>query len=605
MVEWIKKSIGELFSISGGHSASRAQLSDNGYFYLHYGDIHASTKTYIDTAEDKAVIPRLNVPLNKVSAGSLLQDGDVVFVDASEDDIGASRHIVVRNTGEVPFIAGLHTIVAKPVSNETDKAYREYCFQTADVIRQFKHYAVGTKVTGVNKTTIKKICILFPKSLLEQQAIAAALSDVDGYITALERLISKKRNIKQGAMQELLRPKNGWVEKTLGEIGRICMCKRIMQYETSTDGDVPFYKIGTFGGQPDAFISNSKYLEYRSKYSFPEVGDVLISAAGTIGRTVVYTGEPAYYQDSNIVWLSVDRTKVLNKYLYYYYQTFPWNVTEGSTIARLYNGIISSTIIYLPALIEQTQIATILSDMDAEIEALTVKLNKANLIKKGMMEQLLTGKIQLAETETASVAKVDENSEKGYKDGYRDAVILVALVKKFGTEEYPFTAFDCQKFPYLFHRHVEGNVKGYKKFEAGPYNPGLKYRTARPIALGKNYIREHTGKYKGFVVSDKADEALGYFAKWYGDEPLKWLEDRFRYLPKRKDELELLTTTDKAMVELRSENKPVTTQSVKDIIKMSSTWKDKLKRPIFSDANITRAIKWSIELFGQEVTGNA
>lgn len=205
----------------------------------------------------------------------------------------------------------------------------------------------------------------------------------------------------------------------------------------------------------------------------------------------------------------------------------------------------------------------------------------------------------------ASVAKAEENTKQGYKEGYKDAVILVALVKSFGTEEYPFTAFDCQKFPYLFHRHVEGNTKGYKKFKAGPYNPSLKYKTARPIALGKNYIREHTGKYKGFVVSDNAEEALGYFAKWYGDKPLKWLLERFRYIPKRKDELELLTTTDKAMVELRSENKSVTTQAVKDIIKKSSAWKDKLKRPIFSDANITRAIKWSNELFGQEVTGNA
>jgi len=218
---------------------------------------------------------------------------------------------------------------------------------------------------------------------------------------------------------------------------------------------------------------------------------------------------------------------------------------------------------------------------------------------------LLTGEIRLAETETASIAKTEENKKQGFKDGYRDAVILVALVKLFGSEKYPFTAFDCQKFPYLFHRHLEGNTKGYKKFKAGPYNPSLKYKTARPIALGKNYIREQTGKYKGFVVSDNADEALGYFAKWYGDEPLKWLLERFSYIPKRKDELELLTTTDKAMVELRSENKPVTTQAVKDIIKKSSAWKGKLKRPIFSDANITRAIKWSNELFGQEVTGNA
>ena len=207
--------------------------------------------------------------------------------------------------------------------------------------------------------------------------------------------------------------------------------------------------------------------------------------------------------------------------------------------------------------------------------------------------------------ETASVAKTEENRKQGYKEGYRDAVILVALVKTFGTEEHPFTAFDCQKFPYLFHRHVEGNATGYKKMPAGPYNPSLEYRTAKPIALSKKYIREHTGKYKGFMVSDNADEALRYFAKWYGDEPLKWLVERFRYLSNRKDELELLTTIDKAMVELRSTNKPVNTQAVKDIINKDSAWKDKLKRPIFSDANITRAIKWSNELFGQEVTGNA
>lgn len=89
---------------------------------------------------------------------------------------------------------------------------------------------------------------------------------------------------------------------------------------------------------------------------------------------------------------------------------------------------------------------------------------------------------------------------------------------------------------------------------------------------------------------------LGYFEEWYGEEPLKWLE-QFRYIDKRKNEFELLTTVDKAMVELRNSNKPIMVSTVKEIIQNSDEWKAKLERKIFSDENISRAIKWSIKLF--------
>ena len=115
----------------------------------------------------------------------------------------------------------------------------------------------------------------------------------------------------------------GWVEVELRDIGKVSMCKRIMKAETSSDGDVPFYKIGTFGKEADAYISREKFEKYRKLYSFPQKGDILISAAGTIGRTVIYDGEDAYYQDSNIVWLANDESIVLNKYLYYCYQLQP------------------------------------------------------------------------------------------------------------------------------------------------------------------------------------------------------------------------------------------------------------------------------------------
>ena len=156
----------------------------------------------------------------------------------------------------------------------------------------------------------------------------------------------------------------GYVKIEVGAIGKICMCKRIMKSETSSNGDIPFYKIGTFGGQANAYISKEIFEKYKSQYSFPKKGDVLISAAGTIGRTVIYDGEPSYYQDSNIVWVDNDERIVLNKYLYYCYQMNPWKISTGGTIARLYNDNISGAVITVPTLEEQERIIKILDHFD-------------------------------------------------------------------------------------------------------------------------------------------------------------------------------------------------------------------------------------------------
>ena len=156
----------------------------------------------------------------------------------------------------------------------------------------------------------------------------------------------------------------GYVRIELGTVGKVSMCKRIMKAETSPDGDVPFYKIGTFGKKPDAYITRQKFEEYRNCYSYPNKGDILISAAGTIGRTIVYDGEDAYYQDSNIVWIANDESIVLNRYLLYCYQLQPWIVSTGGTIARLYNDNISRAKICVPSLEEQKRIVTILDRFD-------------------------------------------------------------------------------------------------------------------------------------------------------------------------------------------------------------------------------------------------
>ena len=159
---WQTAGLGTLFEFSGGLSASREQLSSSGHCYLHYGDIHLSTKPYVDVCAEGDQIPRLDVDLREVGQASLLKDGDVVFVDASEDDEGASKHIVVENAENLPYISGLHTIVAKSRGDHLDKLFKRYCFQSRRVKDQFKFYAVGTKVSGISKSNIAKIELTFP-----------------------------------------------------------------------------------------------------------------------------------------------------------------------------------------------------------------------------------------------------------------------------------------------------------------------------------------------------------------------------------------------------------------------------------------------------------
>lgn len=201
--------------------------------------------------------------------------------------------------------------------------------------------------------------------------------------------------MKQGYKQSPLGPiPDDWEVRRLGEIGEVLMCKRIMKYQTDFCGDIPFFKIGTFGGKPDAYISRKVFDEYKAKYSYPKVGDVLISAAGTIGRSVIFDGTPSYYQDSNIVWIDNDNKQLLNKYLYYYYSTINW-ITDTGTIPRLYNGALKAIQIPTPPIEQQKRIVSILELWDTAIEKQTALIEKLNLRKRGLMQQLLTGKERL------------------------------------------------------------------------------------------------------------------------------------------------------------------------------------------------------------------
>jgi type I restriction-modification system specificity subunit len=179
-----------------------------------------------------------------------------------------------------------------------------------------------------------------------------------------------------------------WKEMTLGSLGSVAMNKRIFKDETSENGDIPFYKIGTFGGTADAFISKEKFKEYKEKYPYPEIGDILISASGSIGRTVVYNGEDAYYQDSNIVWLKHDQ-QLDNSYLQQYYEIIKWSGIEGTTIKRLYNKNILETNIFLPpSVYEQQAVGSYFSNLDNLIATHQEKISQLETLKKKLLQDM-------------------------------------------------------------------------------------------------------------------------------------------------------------------------------------------------------------------------
>ena len=177
-----------------------------------------------------------------------------------------------------------------------------------------------------------------------------------------------------------------WEQRKFGDVGSVAMCKRIFKEQTSDEGDVPFYKIGTFGGEPDAYISQELFDEYKAKYPFPNKGDILISASGSIGRTVEFTGENEYFQDSNIVWLKHGKD-IDNSFLKILYNVVEWSC-EGSTIKRLYNDNFLKTEFMLPNIDEQKKIGEYFCSLDNLITLHQRKYNKLLNVKKSMLEKM-------------------------------------------------------------------------------------------------------------------------------------------------------------------------------------------------------------------------
>ncbi len=367
-VEW--KKLGEVITIEKGKQLNKSLLTESGEYPAYNGGVTFSGFT-----------DKYNYSENKI----IISQG------------GASAGFV--NFITTKFYANAHCYVVLPNISRVDNKYVYHLLKMNQENLMGKQLGAG--IPALHTANILGISIPIPcpdnptKSLDIQHRIVEILDKFTELEAELEAELDCRKRQYEYYRNQLLsfdmlnrggQRLNDVKIMTLGEIGEIRMCKRILKGQTSTCGDVPFYKIGTFGKTPNAFISKKLFTEYKIKYSYPKIGEVLISASGTIGKTVIFDGQDAYFQDSNIVWIENDESMALNKYLYYCYQVIKWKTAEGGTINRLYNDIIKKTRIPLPPLSVQREIVEILDKFDTLTNSISEGLPKEIELRRKQYE---------------------------------------------------------------------------------------------------------------------------------------------------------------------------------------------------------------------------
>ena len=390
---WEQRKLGEVLISLQNNTLSRADLSSEEGIAknIHYGDILVKFGEVIDVKTESLPMIGDETVIAKYKS-SFLQNGDVIVADTAEDETVGKCTEIAGLSDEI-VISGLHTIPYRPLQKYAP-GYLGYYMNSPSYHNQLLPLMQGIKVTSISKTALQNTDILYPKSATEQAAIGRYFRNLDNLITLHQREYEKLHNIKKSMLEKMF-PKNGsnvpeirfkgfteaWEQRKLGEIGSVSMCRRIFKEQTSETGDIPFYKIGTFGADPDAFISRELFEKYKSKYPYPQKGDILISASGSIGRTVEFAGNNEYFQDSNIVWLNHDE-RLSNPFLKCFYSVVKWAGIEGSTIKRLYNDNILNTVICMPSVPEQKRIGLFFENLD---HLITLHQRKHYLILEDIM----------------------------------------------------------------------------------------------------------------------------------------------------------------------------------------------------------------------------
>jgi len=321
--------------------------------------------------------------------------------------------------GNIAFYNNENIILGKSaayinLNNGIDKRYLYQIIQTEFIKKYFDNKLTGSTIKNLGLGSIRNSPIPLPPSKSEQTAIANVLSDTDALIERLEKLIAKKKAIKQGTMQQLLTGKKrlpgfeqkksykrtevgvipvDWVVNQIGKYAKLINGRAYALHEWETQG-IPVIRLQNLTGSGENYYYSNLKLPEKQYCDFD---DLLFMWSATFGP-VIWKGAKAIYHYH--IWkIETDRNKLDKLFLFYVLSDLTERVekssTNGGTMLHVTKKSMEETLIPLPTPSEQSAIATILSDMDTEIEALEQKREKYTMIKQGMMQQLLTGRIRI------------------------------------------------------------------------------------------------------------------------------------------------------------------------------------------------------------------
>ncbi len=389
--DWKVKKIGEIVDkfVNGGTPSTK-----NENYWL--GNIPWITGA--DILEQKIEIVRRYITNEAVknSSTNIIKKNSILFV--SRTGVGK----IAIAPFDVAISQDFTGIYVNDIKVDTMFLFRYFDFNQ----NKLKSLNQGTSIQGITRETLSSMLIPLPPTIEEQKAIATALNDTDELISKLDKLIDKKRAIKQGAMQELLKPKEGWKVLKLGDVTDIT---KLAGFEYSNyfnsykDGGDIIVIRGTNITNNKMDLSDVKYIptsvSNKLKRSKLNKNDLVFAYVGTIGPVFLVDEDDKYHLGPNTSKIT-PKKEITPLFLYHYF-----------TSSNLYKEIVEHTSIgaqpslsmfkirrfqlNLPSIIEQKRIAQILSDMESEIEGLKKKLEKLQNLKQGMMQNLLTGKIRL------------------------------------------------------------------------------------------------------------------------------------------------------------------------------------------------------------------
>lgn len=399
--DWVKdKTFGDLFDFYGGLGKSREELGEEGHAYLHYGDLHRGSFNVVSHAQYEH-LPKYDVTL-KGSEAYLMGDGDVAFLDASEDLEGTSRSVLIDNPDNEPFIAGLHVIFGKSKNNSLEKWYKQYITATDSVRKQFQRLASGFKVYGVTRKTLPKIQIAYPKSTDEQSKIAEILMKWDEAIELYNQYIEKLKQLKSIWSKKMFPQKgervpewrfkgftDAWEQRKLGDTVQITMGQ---SPDGSTYSDVPSDYILVQGNADlqNGWVSPRLWTSQMTKKA--DAGDLIMSVrapAGAMGKTaynaVIGRGVAAIKGNEFIYQLLVKMDS--DGY---------WKALScGSTFESLNSDNIKNADVLIPNAAEQKKIGQYFANLDNLITLHQCKVEKIKAQQKVLQKYLLNGIVRV------------------------------------------------------------------------------------------------------------------------------------------------------------------------------------------------------------------